>query len=99
MPKKLRFPSRVLLGWLTVNAHLIVVGALFGLFTTTGAKLGIATFDAGGFCIISAVFLGRHIEWTRHSTHARTMRHNAEVRGTRATQTRSTRSLPHEQAA
>ncbi len=65
MPRRPKFPGKALLAWLTVNAHVIVVGALFGVFKTTASKLGMAGFDASGIFIITALFLGRLYEWNR----------------------------------
>lgn len=69
MPERPRFPGRALLGWLTINAHLIVVGALFGAFGSSASKLGMAGVDGSGIFVITAFFLGRLYQWNHHKSH------------------------------
>ena len=79
MPKRPLFPGRALLGWLAINAHFIVVGALFGAFHSSVSKLGIAAFDAGGIVFIMALFVGRLFEWNRVKSHLRAGQHSARA--------------------
>jgi hypothetical protein len=95
------FPGRALLGWLTVNAHLIVVGALFGAFKSPASKLGIAGVDASGIFIITAFFLGRLYEWNRFKSHSTSRRRSAAAsdHGTRSRPEDHRRARAQEQAA
>lgn len=65
MHERPRFPSRALLSWLAICAHIIAVGALLGLFKSLASKLGIVGADLAGIFVIGAVFLGRLYEWNR----------------------------------
>lgn len=69
MPKRPRLPGPALLAWLTINAHVIALGALFGLYHSATFKLVIGGLDLFGFSAMLIFYLGRLREWDRLVPH------------------------------
>jgi hypothetical protein len=80
-----------LLAWLTINAHVIALGALFGVYHSAAFKLAIGAVDLFGFSAMLIFYLGRLREWDRLASHLSVLARQRRLRETETAFAKSTK--------